>query len=408
MHDAHPEEQQIERLVAEIRANPAAFPNVEALARAADLSESKLAEMFRTHYHNTPANFLVRTRIEAAQRDLLFSGSTIDIVANTYGYTSLEHFQREFTRRSGMSPSDYQRLADSSTFRLRLPSDYPTARVLAYLGRDPKSLTDRVEGDTWYSTLRLNAEQGAVIRVRLAEGHAECAVLASAQPTTAQMARIHAHVLASLGLREDPHSFEALVEGSPALAPLLEGQRGLRIPLIANPFDGLIWAITAQQITLGFAYTLRRRLIELTGQPLSHGLWLVPTPQQLAQRSIEELAALSFSRAKARYLIENAQAVHDQRLPLEQLAQGTATRAERLLLAQRGIGPWSANYLMLRSFGFLDCVPLGDTGLTSGLQRFFKLEQRPDKSATLQLMEQFRPYRSLATFHLWQRQSMPG
>ena len=58
---------------------------------------------------------------------------------------------------------------------------------------------------------------------------------------------------------------------------------------------------------------------------------------------------------------------------------------------------------MMRSFGFLDCVPLGDTGLTSGLKQFFALDERPDKTATLALMERFSPYRSLATFHLWQR-----
>ena len=48
-------------------------------------------------------------------------------------------------------------------------------------------------------------------------------------------------------------------------------------------------------------------------------------------------------------------------------------------------------------------MPLGDTGLTSGLKQFFALDERPDKTATLALMERFSPYRSLATFHLWQR-----
>jgi AraC family transcriptional regulator of adaptative response / DNA-3-methyladenine glycosylase II len=58
---------------------------------------------------------------------------------------------------------------------------------------------------------------------------------------------------------------------------------------------------------------------------------------------------------------------------------------------------------MMRHFGFLDCVPLGDTGLASGLERFFALDSRPDKRDQLALMSRFSPYRSLATFHLWQR-----
>ncbi len=57
---------------------------------------------------------------------------------------------------------------------------------------------------------------------------------------------------------------------------------------------------------------------------------------------------------------------------------------------------------MMRSLGFADCVPLGDTGVTSGLQKLFQLEDRPDTEATKRLMSVFAPYRSLATTHLWQ------
>jgi AraC family transcriptional regulator of adaptative response / DNA-3-methyladenine glycosylase II len=57
---------------------------------------------------------------------------------------------------------------------------------------------------------------------------------------------------------------------------------------------------------------------------------------------------------------------------------------------------------MMRALGFPDCVPYGDTGVTSGLQALLKLEERPDLAATRRLMPMFSPYRSLATAHLWQ------
>jgi AraC family transcriptional regulator of adaptative response / DNA-3-methyladenine glycosylase II len=57
---------------------------------------------------------------------------------------------------------------------------------------------------------------------------------------------------------------------------------------------------------------------------------------------------------------------------------------------------------MMRSMGFADCVPLGDTGVSSGLQALFNLEQRPAGDAMRRLMRVFSPYRSLATAHLWQ------
>jgi AraC family transcriptional regulator of adaptative response / DNA-3-methyladenine glycosylase II len=57
---------------------------------------------------------------------------------------------------------------------------------------------------------------------------------------------------------------------------------------------------------------------------------------------------------------------------------------------------------MMRSLGFPDCLPLGDTGVTSGLQALFSLKHRPDRDETVRLMAPFSPYRSLATAHLWQ------
>jgi 3-methyladenine DNA glycosylase/8-oxoguanine DNA glycosylase len=149
-------------------------------------------------------------------------------------------------------------------------------------------------------------------------------------------------------------------------------------------------------------------LIERVSQQIAAGWFLPPAPHAVAELAADELVGLQFSRAKAAYLIGAAQAALDGRLPLAQLAGRSATQIERLLLALRGIGPWSANYVLMRSYGFLDCVPVGDAGLTASLQRYFKLEQRPDKRTTLALMEPFSPYRSLATFHLWQRLGTPG
>ena len=87
---------------------------------------------------------------------------------------------------------------------------------------------------------------------------------------------------------------------------------------------------------------------------------------------------------------------------LEELEQRSATHVEKTLLGVRGLGPWSVNYLMMRAFGFADCLPIGDTGITSALQRYFSLEERPDAAKTKELLAPFSPHRSLACLHLWQ------
>jgi AraC family transcriptional regulator of adaptative response / DNA-3-methyladenine glycosylase II len=57
--------------------------------------------------------------------------------------------------------------------------------------------------------------------------------------------------------------------------------------------------------------------------------------------------------------------------------------------------------MLMRGFGFADCVPAGDSGLATALGRFFQLDERPDAVETRRLMETFAPHRTLATFHFW-------
>ncbi len=147
--------------------------------------------------------------------------------------------------------------------------------------------------------------------------------------------------------------------------------------------------------------------MERTGVPVGDGLYVPPTPAAVASLKAGDLLPLQFSRRKAECLISIARLVAEGELDLERLRGKSATRAERMLLAVHGLGPWSVNYLMMRSLGFADCVPFGDTGVTSGLQALLDLEARPDIEATRRLMAMFSPFRSLATANLWQLHQPP-
>ncbi|KPL81175.1 DNA-3-methyladenine glycosylase 2 family protein [Herpetosiphon geysericola] len=398
-----PEEHLTEQLIESVLAQPAAFGDVKAMAQAAGVGQTKLFELMRVYYHTTPADLLLHGRIEAACALLLNSDQTIIAIANEVGFDSLSSFNENFRKQTLLTPSDYRRMPETGHFSLSLPNDYPSRQILGQLGRDPLSLTDRVVEQTWLSTCRLNAQTGVLLSVTITQQHAECSIVDQPTLTPSDYATIHQHIVAGLGLRNDPSRFEAHVAKSPALLPLIEQQRGLRMPLVHNPFDALVWAILGQQISLAVAYRLRQRLTALVGQPLNAEFYLAPTPSAVAELSVEQLLPLGFSNSKARYLIDTAQAIVAGTLPLASYGSKSATRIERELLALRGIGPWTAQYVLMRSYGFSDCVPVGDSGLTSSLQAFFQLEQRPDRSTTLALMAAFSPYRSLATFHLWQR-----
>ena len=63
---------------------------------------------------------------------------------------------------------------------------------------------------------------------------------------------------------------------------------------------------------------------------------------------------------------------------------------------------------MMRSFGFADCVPVGDAGLVNALKKFHDLPERPGPDETEALMARYAPHRSLAAFHLWKTLGEPA
>jgi len=125
-----------------------------------------------------------------------------------------------------------------------------------------------------------------------------------------------------------------------------------------------------------------------------------PTPERVAEMDASALTARRYSHSKARYLIDAAQAVASGKLDIENFGEGSAIEAEKALTAQRGIGTWTARFLLMRG-GFADAAPVGDSALATALQRLHNLPERPDADQTARLMSRFAPHRSLATMHLW-------
>jgi AraC family transcriptional regulator of adaptative response / DNA-3-methyladenine glycosylase II len=398
-----PDPEIVEGWVEQVRREPAAFRGDDDLARVSGLGAAKLDELIRRHFHSTPDQLLDRARVEAAQRRLLTTERTLAAVAADVGYAGLPAFDAGFRSLAAMSPAAYRRLPGAAGFQIALPAAYSPAPALEYLGRDAKSLTMRVAGRSFATGVRLGGHP-AVLRAEMGSGAVRATIEGSGPrplPPDAA-AEAHAHLLRLLGLHRDPAPFERRTAADPRLAPLVAGREGLRIPQVPDPFDALAWVIVGQQITLGFAFTLRERLVQRAGVPAGGGLFVPPTAEAVANLDVEVLAADQFSRRKAEYLIGVARLVASGELALDRLAAGSAVRMEAALLAVRGLGPWSANYLMMRSAGFEDCLPVGDAGLVRGLERFFGLPARPDADATRELMQPFAPYRSWATFHLWQ------
>ena len=257
---------------------------------------------------------------------------------------------------------------------LDLPRGYRTDLTLRYLGRDSDSLCERVTGNVIET-----ADTKIVIDGR------------AASTRSLTIAR------KLLGLNNDPAPFE---RAHPAL---VEGHEGARLPQTATVWESLMWAIVGQQVNLAFAYRLRRVLVELCGEEARRGLRRHPTPERIASLDYADLTQRQFSQSKARYVIDTARLIAGGELPLETFPSRDPSEVEEMLTSVRGIGMWTANYVMMRGCAFPDCVPAGDSALSASLQTYFALDHRPDARETRTLMERFAPWRSLATYHFWLR-----
>ena len=146
---------------------------------------------------------------------------------------------------------------------------------------------------------------------------------------------------------------------------------GYRPPLVADPFEALVTAITAQQVNLRWATTTRRRVVEAFGEPTDIAgatVWAFPPPTALAGVDPAVLRSMQFTTRKAEYIVGLAEAACDGALSgLDELSNEAVI--ERVT-SIRGIGRWSADWLLARCLGRDDAIAAGDLGVRKAVSRW--------------------------------------
>ena len=166
-------------------------------------------------------------------------------------------------------------------------------------------------------------------------------------------------------------------------------------PLWARPpgFATLVLIILEQQVSLASARAAFDRLTAAT-DPL--------TPDRLLQLDDAALKRIGFSRQKAGYARDLAQAILDERFDPAALAGLPDDAARRALLQRKGIGHWTADVYLLMALGRPDVWPAGDLALQVAAQEVKGLPARPTLDELTALAEGWRPWRSVAARLLWQ------
>jgi DNA-3-methyladenine glycosylase II len=206
-----------------------------------------------------------------------------------------------------------------------------------------------------------------------------------------------------LGVDQDLAGFYAMASGDPLLASLVTQLRGLHLPQTNSIHESIVQSIIGQQISAKVARMVRSLLVQMYGATLTvdgatyHGF---PSPQALVAAGVQGLREVKLSQRKAEYIVDISRAVVSGMLNLEDLRMLHDDEVVDQVVKLRGVGTWTAQWLLVNALGREDGFPSGDLMLQKIL---VAAGANPvmDRDAALRYSTRWSPYRSYATIYLF-------
>jgi AraC family transcriptional regulator, regulatory protein of adaptative response / DNA-3-methyladenine glycosylase II len=365
--------------------------DVAALAARLHVGERHLRRLFREHLGTTPDAVARSRRAHLARRLLADTDLRVADVAFAAGFGSVRQcndvcravfaatpteLRAEARRRAGsVAP------APAGTLSLRLAARPPFdgTAVLAWLASRTVPGLDEVVDGAYRRRIAVGERLGTV-EVRPVDG----GVLASVDlPPDTHLAGVVAGVRRLFDLDADPAAVDAHLGTDALLGPLVASSPGIRVPAWWTGFEAGVRAVVGQQISVAAARTIAGRIVGTCGPGGTF-----PGPEELADAPLEQLGVIG-ARADTIRRLATAVLIGDVVL------DGSVDHDELVtsLVALKGIGPWSAEYISLR-IGEPDAFPAGDLHLRRVLGA-------RDVRAAEALAEAWRPWRAYAAMHLW-------
>jgi DNA-3-methyladenine glycosylase II len=259
-----------------------------------------------------------------------------------------------------------------SSIPLPVTAPYNLQATVRLLQRRPTNRVDRWQGDGYWRAMPTGhgprlvhlQDHGTIqqpdLRLRILGGETP--------PETAQ--ELVATLRQMLGLDAPPPPASALAAREPRLAPVLETLTGFRTPCFPTLFETFASVLPFQQLSLDAGTAIVGRLVERFGVQIvldDQPWYCFPAPGSVAQADPVTLRETGLSQGKVKALQRLARMTADGALTGEHLRSLPTPEAIAALRALPGIGPWSANLILLRGFRRLEVFPEGDVGAARNL-----------------------------------------
>jgi AraC family transcriptional regulator of adaptative response / DNA-3-methyladenine glycosylase II len=334
-------------------------------------------------------------------------------VAFAAGFASVRQFNDTIREVFATTPSQlragsrhrHDAPATGTRLSLRLPfrAPFDAAGILGFLAERALSGVENVTRDgtavTGYGrTLRLAHGSGTVWLtpkdddVRCELGLVDLRDLSSAVTRVRRL----------LDLDADPEAVTQVLGADPALSRLVDATPGIRVPGAVDGPELVLRAMLGQQVSVAAARTAARRLAEALGErlpkiggdePTASLTTLFPSPAEVAERGTDVLRG---PRRRNAAIVEVAEALADGTIEMHVGRDPAELRAE--LLELPGIGPWTADYALMRVLGVPDLLLTGDLALRKGAAA---VGIGDNVAGLMQRAQAWRPWRSYAGMYLW-------
>lgn len=175
-----------------------------------------------------------------------------------------------------------------------------------------------------------------------------------------------------LSLKDDLQPFYHLGREDPDFAPIIEHLYGYHQVKFLTPFENACWAVLTQRNPMKIAQQTKQALVEKYGSSLEVSgsvYWAFPEPMQIAVVDESELLKMIRNDRRTEYLVAVARAFSEA--DEDFLKTASDEEVEAWLRNIKGIGDWSATFIMVRGLGRMERVPLTEARLFEAASKVY-------------------------------------
>ena len=369
---------------------------VAGLAGRLGYSERHLNRLLTAELGAGPLSLARAQRAQTARILIETTDLSMTDVAFAAGFGSVRQFNDTVRDVFAVPPSELRRrrgratATDANTVSVRLPVRGPFAghQLLDFLGRRAVPGVEHWDGERYSRALALPRGHGAVT-VTLADGGVRAEFRLD---DWRDLAPAVGRVRSLLDLDADPVAVDGALGDDPALSPLVAARPGLRVAGSVDPYETLVRAVVGQQVSVAGARTVLGRIAAAIATPLSFAdpvlTHTFPSMERIENASAD---AFPMPTSRADTLRRVARAAVEGDLVLDPGIDRGAIVDE--LCRHRGIGPWTAHYVVMRGLGDPDVMLDTDLGVRQALAAL--------GLDTAAVADRWRPWRAYAMHHLW-------